>query len=136
MGACPPYARLAHSAQDNFVPLWPNGENVALAQTSAMRKRKKKLHLAALLSRKGKTADDLMVALDVDRSTVTRWLNGTRLPEEDNEEKLAAYFEIKVDALYREPAAISIDALIAGRTRQEQQAIADVVISVLKTMKF
>ena len=67
-------------------------------------------NLKYYMRKNNKTQIDIVVDLNFDKSTVSTWVNGTRLPRMDKVEMLARYFKIKrsdlIEERKEEPAAL------------------------------
>lgn len=60
--------------------------------------------------------------LNVDKGLVSRWYGGAS-PSESSQAKLAAFFQIPKEALFRDPEDEWILELIRGRTSDEKERI-------------
>lgn len=69
---------------------------------------------------------DLVRELPVDKSTVSRWFNGS-LPKEEHLIMLAALFGTDVPGLFRHPDDDWIARLLQGRSEDERQRILQVI---------
>jgi transcriptional regulator with XRE-family HTH domain len=68
--------------------------------------------------KKGLSQADLAREIEVDKSLVSRWFSGST-PNEESQEKLAAFFEIDREALFRHPDDDWIRRFFEGRARDE-----------------
>lgn len=71
---------------------------------------------------------DLATELNVDKSLVTRWYQGST-PSEDSLAKLGALFGVEPEAIFRDPDEDWLARLLRGRDREEIQRI----ISTIET---
>lgn len=71
---------------------------------------------------RNRTPADLIRDLDSDKSTVYRWLQG-QLPHPEQQEQIAAYFEIEPEALLRHPDDDWIARFLRGRSEEERERI-------------
>jgi transcriptional regulator with XRE-family HTH domain len=71
---------------------------------------------------------DLATELNVDKSLVSRWYQGST-PSEDSLAKLGALFGVEPEALFRDPDEDWLARLLRGRDREELQRI----ISTIET---
>lgn len=69
-----------------------------------------------------KKAVDLANALDVDKSLVSRWFNGST-PDEKHQERLAALLHCDRQALFRHPDDDWMSRFFKDRTEEEVQRI-------------
>lgn len=65
-----------------------------------------------------RTQAELVAALDIDKSVVSRWYNGAS-PSLEWQEKLAALFECEREALFRHPDDDWFSKFFQGRSRDE-----------------
>lgn len=65
-----------------------------------------------------KKQSELCEALDVDKSVVSRWFNGTS-PGAEHQQKLAALFHIEPEALFRHPDDDWIARFFRDKTKEE-----------------
>lgn len=64
------------------------------------------VNLKRMMSINDKTQIDIVKDLDFDKSTVSSWVNGTRLPRMDKVQQLADYFGcLRSDLIENKPAA-------------------------------
>lgn len=65
---------------------------------------------------------DLATELDVDKSLVTRWYQGST-PNEESLAKLGALFGVEPESMFRDPDEDWLARLLRGRDREEIQRI-------------
>lgn len=72
--------------------------------------------------KRGMRPVDLATELDVDKSLVSRWYQGST-PSEESLSKLGALFGVEPESLFRDPDEDWLARLLRGRDREEIQRI-------------
>lgn len=72
--------------------------------------------------KRGMRPVDLATELDVDKSQVTRWYQGST-PNEESLAKLGALFGVEPESMFRDPDEDWLARLLRGRDREEIQRI-------------
>ena len=75
-------------------------------------------HLADWMAYKGVTAADITRETGIDKSSISRWLDGTT-PGEENQERLAAFFHCERESLFRHPDDDWLARFFKGRAKEE-----------------
>lgn len=71
-----------------------------------------------MATREGLKAADLAREIGADKSLVSRWLDGST-PGLDYQEKLAAFFGVEPESLFRHPDDDWLTRFFKGRSREE-----------------
>jgi transcriptional regulator with XRE-family HTH domain len=72
--------------------------------------------------KRGLSQAELAAAINVDKSLISRWYKGSS-PNEESQEKLAAFFHIEREALFRHPDEDWIARFFQGRAQEEVERI-------------
>ncbi|MFT4095902.1 MAG: helix-turn-helix transcriptional regulator [Rhodoblastus sp.] len=106
------------------VALTPSGSGVAMfatmtvARVYGQRQPRRPHFIAAWAETRGLKQADLARELDADKGLVSRWFGGST-PGPDWQEKLAAFFDIEPDALFRHPDDDWLARFLRNRPREE-----------------
>lgn len=68
-------------------------------------------NLKAYMKKNGKTQADLIAELNINKSTISTWCNGTKMPRMGTLQLLADYFGIKKSDLLEDAPALPADAI-------------------------
>src|SRR3990167_868561 len=81
----------------------------------------------------GKTQEWLAAEIGVDKSTISRYETGTRIPKPTELFKIAKALEIKIIDLFRHPDVPSIDGAIGRLPETDRQRVLAFIEALLKT---
>lgn len=78
--------------------------------------------IAAWADKRGLNQKELAHAIGADTSNVSRWFSGT-CPSVEWQEKLAAFFSVEIEALFRDPDDDWLVRFFKGRSKDEIERI-------------
>ncbi|UZF93187.1 helix-turn-helix domain-containing protein [Bosea sp. NBC_00550] len=104
-------------------PAIDEGPGTSVVSDDIPRQPRRPHHLKAWAQKRGLARPtDLARELDIDKSMVTRWFQGTT-PSEESLSKLGALFGVEPEALFRDPEEEWVARFLRGRSADEIERI-------------